>query len=168
MGTSCQHCEEYCAAKSRKLLTSCAHRKKEPTMQEVLGLVRTYANIQRIDLPVRKRNDMHVDEMRGTTKGSPHYKPWYHQGKGPGQWGYPPWNSPDTHNYEPPGYAFNAGHSSSDDWGGKEEGEVAAVGKGKGKGDMFAGKMHGMRNPRTQSSKLPRAWKRIPREVLQL
>ena len=34
-------------------------------MQAVLGMVMTYAHIQRIDLTLRKRNDMHVDEARG-------------------------------------------------------------------------------------------------------
>ena len=58
---------------------SMCSQKKEPNMQEVLGLVRKYAHIRRIDLTLRKRNDMHVDEMRGTGKGSENREPWYHQ-----------------------------------------------------------------------------------------
>ena len=97
-------------------------------MEEVLGRVRKYSNLRRIDLTLRNRNDMHVDETRGGyRKGSEANRLWNYQGKGPGPWGMNDWN------YEPPGYAFNSSTMALDDWGGKQEGELAAFAKGKGK-----------------------------------
>ena len=41
----------------------CSQR-TEPSMQDVLGMVRTYAHIQRLALTLRSRTDMHVDDVR--------------------------------------------------------------------------------------------------------
>ena len=55
----------------------------EPSLEEVLGRVRKYANLRRIDLTLRKRNDLHVDETRGGyRKGNEASRPWNYQGKG--------------------------------------------------------------------------------------
>ena len=62
----------------------CSER-DEPSWEEVLGRVRKYANLRRIDLTLRKRNDMHVDEARGTHgRWNEWIKPGNYQGKGPG------------------------------------------------------------------------------------
>ena len=114
----------------------CSER-DEPSWEEVLGRVRKYANLRRIDLTLRKRNDMHVDETRGMSgRWSDWTRPGTHQGKGPGPWSKGGWNYPAGQNYETPGYAFQESTASSDDWGGKQEGELAAFAKGKGKGKI--------------------------------
>ena len=101
----------------------CSQREK-PTLEEVLGRVRKYSNLHRVDLTLRKRNDVHVDEARGEYgQGNGVHRQWQYQGKGPSPWGTIDWRN---NNYEPPGYAFRGGESPSDDWGGKQEGDVAA------------------------------------------
>ena len=61
--------DQYVLSALRKILTGrtkervdlkCS-RKEEPTMQDVLAMVRTHAHIHRVDLTVRKRNGMHAD-----------------------------------------------------------------------------------------------------------
>ena len=114
----------------------CSER-DEPAWEEVLGRVRKCANLRRIDLTFRQRNDMHVDETRGTYgRGNESFKPGNHQGKGPGPWSQNGWKYPAGQNYEPPGYAFQGSAASSDDWGGNQEGDLAAFAKGKGKGKI--------------------------------
>ena len=100
----------------------CSER-DEPSWEEVLGRVRKYANLRRIDLTLRKRNDMHVDETRGMNgRWSDWTRPGTHQGKGPGPWSKGGWDFPAGQNYETPGYAFQENTASSDDWGNPEYG----------------------------------------------
>ena len=53
-----------CGRKKESVDPLCSQR-EDPTLEEVLGRVRKYSNLRRVDLTLRKRNDMHVDEARG-------------------------------------------------------------------------------------------------------
>ena len=94
---------------------------------------------------------MHVDEARGTDEltgkgpgnwagqGQERNRQWAFQGKGPGPWGNYAWTQEETPGHT--GYPFGGIQQTTDDWGGKQEGGIAAMTKGKGKGTRtFLGK----------------------------
>ena len=108
----------------------------EPTMQDVIGMVRKCANIQRIELVLRNRNDMHVDEVRG--KGHSYTGTLMCPGKGQGPWGYPSWNYQASQNYEPPGYAFSEHQPSSDYWGEDKKELLHLLKRGKATGNQHS------------------------------